>query len=78
MTDVKENVDLGMMPARVLPDDVEPPLFFRAEMDPETGDIRPTGDAPEVVEEQIRNYAEKLAEHTDMSEDEALEAFGLD
>jgi len=77
MTDEEETVDLGMMPASILGEEPDVPLFFSAEMEKGSGRVRPSENAPEVVEASVERYARVLAENTELTRKQAREQLGL-
>lgn len=77
MTDENEDrVDLGVVPARLIDDEKayellrQGHLLVKAEMDKDDGSIIPQGITEEEAQEMASNYAEKLLEHTDATEEE--------
>lgn len=78
MTDEPETVNLGMMPTTILPDDVNVPTFFMAEMEKGSGKVRPSREGAEMVEESAERYAVVLSEHTELTHQQAQEQLGIE
>lgn len=77
MTKEEETVDLGMMPASILGEEPDVPLFFSAEMEKGSGRVRPSDNAPEEVEESIERFAQVLSDNTELTLEQAREQLGL-